>query len=121
MISQPDFTRLMKEVCLLVGQVNPVKEQVMLFYEKLKVFDLRDFESACKDDAMLDELTQRRGLNYIVIKNAVMRYQLARQAKEEDREKKIRDAEEKKLLKDDKLPEEVREFIKNFGKDRRVK
>lgn len=81
-ITEHDFGRLMQEVCYLIGYPYPPTEQLHLFFEKLRSYDLRDFERACRDDDMLRELSRRKNLCWPVIKDAIIKYRIKREDRE---------------------------------------
>jgi hypothetical protein len=61
-ITEDIFKEAMKEVCYLIGKSRPDKNQLALFFKKVKNRDARDFIKACKSEMLLREFSQRRNL-----------------------------------------------------------
>lgn len=105
MLSKTDFSKGIKEVCLLIGNTNPPAEQIQIFYDKLKEFDLQDFKMACADENMLNELSVRGRLIYPIVRQCIEFHRNRRINAEAEKLKKmekdfdkIPNAEIKKLI-----------------------
>lgn len=110
-ISKEDFKREIEKVCYLIGYSRPAPEQLRLFYEKVKQYDLRDFRKACDDDDVLRDLSKRRNLCWPTLHEAILKYQSRRLEEESLRRKR---QEEKDW---EEMPEDVKEFIDRlFGR-----
>ena len=104
-ITKEDFKKEIEKVCYLVGYTNPKPEQLRLFWEKVRKYDLRDFRKACDDDDVLRELAKRRNLCWPTLHDAIIKYQ-SRRREEEWRLKKRQEQYEA-----EEMPEETRRFI----------
>ena len=110
MISNYEFSKGMKELCLLIG-CTPPAGQIQLFYDKLKGAELQDFKAAMQDEGMIAELGYRSKLIYPVIRQTIERHQFTRQNLEHEKLKKL----SKKDF--ERMPEgEVKQLIRGIIK-----
>ncbi len=104
-ISKEDFKREIEKVCHLIGYSRPAPEQLRLFYEKVKRYDLRDFRKACDDDDVLRDLSRRRNLCWPTLHEAIQKYQSRRLEQEAMKRKRQEEREW------EEMPEEAKSFI----------
>lgn len=112
-ITKEDFKRLIEGVCYLIGYSNPPLQQLRLIFDKVKGYDIRDFEKACNDDDVLKELARKRNLCWPTLQEGIRKQQVYRLEAENMQRKK----EEKKAFKE-KMPAEVKELLREILKEK---
>ncbi|MEN2985499.1 MAG: hypothetical protein ABDH16_02395 [Thermodesulfovibrionaceae bacterium] len=111
MIELETFNKHMKRVLLLAGQ-NPPKEQMMAIYEAIQHYELEDFLKAVSDDQLIEEWSIR--VNYPSLKRVIEKHMIDRLEREErERKKREKDLLEE-AIKNDSLPEFVRDFLRKI-------
>lgn len=86
MIEQSRYIEIIKVVCSIIGR-NPSRDQLIAIYEKIKTFDLRDFEKTCDDDGFLSD-AQKENISYPLLKRYILKHQMVRIEKEQEEDKK---------------------------------
>lgn len=108
MISFDDYRKVIKRVLLLTGQ-SPNDEQLEAIYEEIKDYEMIDFAKACKDDEFLADWSKR--INYPALKRTIEKYMFERLEREEKERKRKEREELYRAIKDDQLPEVIKNFL----------
>lgn len=112
-IKEKDFNRLIGDIEKLTLRQPDSKTQALLWFERLKDCDLRDFEKAVRDADMLFAV-RRFGLEYTVLKTYIAKHRRVRKdAEDYGRQKKEMSApKEKRSIAG--LPTKVQELIRKI-------
>ena len=82
MVNSKFFDEETRKIYMLTRREFEGKAQRDIIYEKLKGCNMSDFQQACNDDDLIEEVS-RFGLNYAVIRKYVSRYRGVRETEEE--------------------------------------
>ena len=112
MIDFETYKKLIKKVLLLAGQ-NPLKEQIEAIYERIKdEYEIEDFIKACDDDELIIEWSIR--VNYPALRRVLDKH-MSDRIEREERERKQREKRElEEMLRNEKVPEFVKDFLQKI-------
>jgi len=114
MIGKERFKAAMDEVEALIGQ-SISKDQRIVIFKRIVNYDEGDFMKACDDEEFL-KMATRFKFNYPLLNEFIQKYQGLRQAAADKEQKRTNDLALQRLLKDEKTPAAVREFLRGFDK-----
>lgn len=108
MVELDDYKKLMKRVLLLAGQ-NPPNEQMLAIYEAIKHYELEDFLKATNDDELIEAWSIK--VSYPSLKRVIEKHMFERLEREEKERKRKEKEMLEEALKNNNLPEFVKEFL----------
>jgi hypothetical protein len=112
MIDYEIYKAKIKTVLLLCGKV-PSKQQMDAIYERIKdKYEKEDFISACDDDELIEAWSEQ--ISYPALKRVLDKH-LSNRIEQEEKERKRREKEElEKIIKNEEVPDFVKEFLKKI-------
>jgi hypothetical protein len=110
LISLEVWKKHFRDICYLIGNPNPPREQGDILYKRLQHFDECDFIAACNDDAMIAELSLKR-LNMPTLKYFIELHQNKRVLAEHKAEKEKSAEDLRRFYANQDMPEETRRAI----------
>jgi asparagine synthetase B (glutamine-hydrolysing) len=112
MIDYELFKSKIKTVLLLCGQ-SPSTEQMKAIYERIKnKYENEDFLLACNDDELIEDWSIK--VSYPTLKRILDKH-LSNRIEQEEKERKKKEKEElEKMIKNEEVPDFVKEFLKKI-------